>query len=171
MENKWIDVKFPPKNMREVWIRTGNGSSILGHYNYSKRVWYDHASYNPVTATGWQEVEPGGREEYALLEAENAQLKEAIAVYQRNEKFDIRDIRRLKRTLWLTRANNAEGQFLYWCARFSTESGFTKADIRGYSVNTKRKLRTIGEWIEIWKNVKLKAEGHMRTHYPKKVGA
>ena len=64
--------------------------------------------------------------------------------------------RRLKRALWIARANNAESQFLYWCARFGVESGFTKADIRGYSVNTKRRLRTIGEWIEKWKNVKSK---------------
>lgn len=63
---------------------------------------------------------------------------------------------RLKRALWLARANNAESQFLYWCARFGVESGFTKADIRGYSVNTKRRLRTIGEWIEKCKNVKSK---------------
>ena len=66
------------------------------------------------------------------------------------------EIRRLKRALWLARANSAEGQFFYWCARFGVESGFTKADIRGYSVNTKRRLRTIGEWIEYWKNVKSK---------------
>jgi len=64
--------------------------------------------------------------------------------------------RRLKRALWLARANSAEGQFFYWCARFGFESGFTKADILGYSVNTKRRLRTIGEWIEYWKNVKSK---------------
>lgn len=64
--------------------------------------------------------------------------------------------RRLKRALWLSRVNSAEGQFFYWCARFGVESGFTKADIRGYSVNTKRRLRTIGEWIEYWKNVKSK---------------
>ena len=64
--------------------------------------------------------------------------------------------RRLRRALWLARANSAEGQFFYWCARFGVESGFTKTDIRGYSVNTKRRLRTIGEWIEKWKNVKSK---------------
>lgn len=64
--------------------------------------------------------------------------------------------RKLKRALWLARANNAESQFLYWCARLGVESGFTKVDIRGYSVNTKRRLRTIGEWIEKWKNVKSK---------------
>lgn len=64
--------------------------------------------------------------------------------------------RKLKRALWLARANNAESQFLYWCARFGVESCFTKVDIRGYSVNTKRRLRTIGEWIEKWKNVKSK---------------
>ena len=64
--------------------------------------------------------------------------------------------RRLNRSLWLARANSAEGQFFYWCARFGVESGFTKTDIRGYSVNTKRRLRTIGEWIEKWKNVKSK---------------
>lgn len=64
--------------------------------------------------------------------------------------------RRLKRALWLARAKRAEGLFFYWCARLGFESGFTKADIRGYSVNTKRILRTIGEWIEYWKNVKSK---------------
>lgn len=72
--------------------------------------------------------------------------------------------RRLRRALWIARANRADGEFIYWCARFAVESGFTKADIRGYSVNTKRKLRTIGEWIEVWKNVKrkcrAKAEGY-----------
>lgn len=67
-----------------------------------------------------------------------------------------KEILRLRRALWLTRANSADGQFLYWCARFAAESGFTKIDIRGYSVNTKRRLRTIGEWIEMWKNVKIK---------------
>lgn len=66
------------------------------------------------------------------------------------------EIRRLKRALWLARANRADGEFIYWCARLAMESGFTKADIRGYSVNTKRKLRTIGEWIEVWKNVRSK---------------
>lgn len=64
--------------------------------------------------------------------------------------------RRLKRALWLSRANSAEGLFFYWCARLGFENGFTKADIRGYSVNTKRRSRTIGEWIEYWKNVKSK---------------
>lgn len=65
--------------------------------------------------------------------------------------------RRLKRALWIAMANRADGEFIYWCARLAMESGFTKADIRdSYPVNTKRKLRTIGEWIEIWKNVKSK---------------
>lgn len=64
--------------------------------------------------------------------------------------------RRLRRALWLARENSADGQFIYWCSRFAEESGFTKADIRGYSVNTKRRLRTIGEWIETWKNVRTK---------------
>ena len=64
--------------------------------------------------------------------------------------------RRLRRALWIARANRADGEFIYLCARLAMESGFTKSDIRGYSVNTKRKLRTIGEWIEVWKNVKSK---------------
>lgn len=64
--------------------------------------------------------------------------------------------RRLRRALRIARANSADGQFIYWCARFAEESGFTKTDIRGYSVNTKRRLRTIGEWIETWKNVRIK---------------
>lgn len=86
-----------------------------------------------------------------LKESEEARYEagaDAADYYQEN--------RNLKRTLWLARANSAEGQFFYWCARFGVESGFTKADIRGYSVNKKRRLRTIGEWIEYWKNVKSK---------------
>ena len=107
---KWMAVTSPPKNMREVWIRTADGSSILGHYNYSKKEWYEHDAYNPVEAVGWQELGPVVSEEYAFLEAENAQLKEAVAVYQRNEKFDIRTIHQLKRELRLMRENNAEDQ-------------------------------------------------------------
>lgn len=64
--------------------------------------------------------------------------------------------RKQKRSLWIARANSADGQFIYWCARFGVESGFTKADIRGYSVNTKRRLRMIREWLEVWKNVRSK---------------
>lgn len=97
------------------------------------------------------------------FESENTELKAEI---KRKEGVQHRWFKRcmqargenasLKRALWLTRANSAEGQFFYWCARFAVESGFTKTDIHGYSVNTKLRLRTIGEWIEIWKNVKLK---------------
>lgn len=72
--------------------------------------------------------------------------------------------RKLKRALWIARANSAEWQFLYWCARFAEESGFTKVNICDDPVNTKLRLRTIGEWIETWKNVRTKcrakAEGY-----------
>ena len=73
---------------------------------------------------------------------------------------------KMKRALWLARANSAEGQFLYWCARLAVESGFTKADIRGYSVNTNRRLRTIGEWIEYWKNVQRKCSEKAKEFKP-----
>lgn len=96
----------------------------------------------------------------AELKAENESLKAKLESVQASAYADSVDAgmreRRLNRALWLTRANSAEGQFFYWCARFGVESGFTKTDIRGYSVNTKRRLRTIGEWIETWKNVERK---------------
>lgn len=64
--------------------------------------------------------------------------------------------RKLQRALWLARAELADSKVSYWCVRFGVESGFTKVDIYGYSVNTKRKLRTIKEWFEMWKNVERK---------------
>lgn len=82
-------------------------------------------------------------------------FKNTIAVSEAFDNLEAEN-RALKRALWLARANSAEGQFLYWCARFGYESGFTKADIIGYSVNTKRILRTIAEWLEYWENVKSK---------------
>lgn len=89
-----------------------------------------------------------------------AELKQKLENVQASMYCDVVDANmesfKLRRALWLSRANSAEGQFFYWCVRFGVESGFTKADIRGYSVNTKRRLRTIGEWIEYWKNVKSK---------------
>ena len=91
---------------------------------------------------------------------ENAELKAEIESLKASHYAEMVDAgmreRRLRRALWLARENSADGQFIYWCARFGVESGFTKADIRGYSVNTKRRLRTIGEWIETWKNVRTK---------------
>lgn len=96
----------------------------------------------------------------AELKSENERLKAKLESVQASAYADSVDAgmreRRLRRALWIARANSAEGQFFYWCARFGVESGFTKADIRGSSVNTKRRLRTIGEWIEMWKNVERK---------------
>lgn len=62
----------------------------------------------------------------------------------------------LKYELWLTRADRAKAWFLYWCARFGVESGFTKCDINGNFMNTKRTLRMIRDWINLWKNVERK---------------
>ena len=94
------------------------------------------------------------------VDAAIAELKLKIEDVQASHYAEMVDAgmreRRLRRALLLARANSADGQFIYWCARFSVESGFTKADVRGYSVNTKRRLRTIGEWIKTWKNVRTK---------------
>ena len=91
-----------------------------------------------------------------------AELKAKLESVQASMYCDVVDAnmenRRLKRALWIARENSADGQFIYWCARFAVESGFTKADIRGYSVNTNRRLRMIREWIEKWKNVRSKCK-------------
>ena len=91
---------------------------------------------------------------------ENAELKQKLEDVQASMYADVVDAnmenRRLKRALWLARAEMAKAWFCYWCARFGVESGFTKCDINGYSVNTTRTLRTIGDWINLWKNVEQK---------------
>ena len=100
----------------------------------------------------WEEIEQ--------TRAENERLKAKLENVQASAYADSVDAgmreRRLQRALWLARANSAESQFFYWCAHLSMESGFTKVDIRGYTIDTNRKLRTIGEWIEVWKNIKSK---------------
>lgn len=98
-------------------------------------------------------------EAIAELKAENERLKQKLENVQASMYCDVVDAnmenRRLRRALWIARANRADGEFIYWCARFAVESGYTKADIRGYPI-TKRKLRTIVEWMKVWKNVRSK---------------
>lgn len=52
-------------------------------------------------------------EAYDFLEEENAQLKESIAVYQRNEKLDIREIRHHKYKRCLMMANMCESNVIW----------------------------------------------------------
>lgn len=91
-----------------------------------------------------------------------AELKQKLENVQASMYADVVDAnmenRRLKRALWLARAESADGQYLYWITRFGfgVESGYTKADILGYSLKTKRRLRTIAEWFKMWKNVERK---------------
>ena len=81
-------------------------------------------------------------EAYDFLEQENTQLKEAIAVYQRNEKLDIRENRRLKRALWLMTAEWAEAMGLASCniaAKFMSRENFEVSD--DYRKKTIKKYR------------------------------
>ena len=92
----------------------------------------------------------------AELKAENERkdkLPESAKRVEARYRVNHKDTRR---ALWLARAEMAKAWFCYWCARFGVESGFTKCDINGYSVNTTRTLRTIGDWINLWKNVEQK---------------
>lgn len=52
--DKWIDARNPPSGMFEVWIRTEDGATIPGHYNYSTGKWHDHLTYDEVKVVGWK---------------------------------------------------------------------------------------------------------------------
>lgn len=91
------------------------------------------------------------------LKAENERIRKvAMGNVEELRKFHADELRSTRRALWLARAEKAKAWFCYWCSRFAVESGFTKCDINGYSVNTTRTLRTIGDWINLWKNVEQK---------------
>lgn len=52
----WIDAKKKlPTSMTEVLVVTRRRCVTLGHYNYSKKEWYDHYSYDPIPVSHWQE--------------------------------------------------------------------------------------------------------------------
>ena len=131
-----------------------NGEEICGGFAY-----YDADEVDAFLAEKDKDI-AYWREEYDKETQLTDALKDEIESLKASHYAEMVDAgmreRRLRRALWLARANSADGQFIYWCARLAEESGFTKTDIRGYSVNTKRRLRTIGEWIETWKNVRIK---------------
>lgn len=43
--------------MREVLAYDGH-QILLAHFNYSKRCWYDHVHYEPVSVSYWEELPP-----------------------------------------------------------------------------------------------------------------
>lgn len=56
MSSKWISVeKRLPDSMTEVLVVTRRRCVTLGHYNYSKKQWFDHDSYDPIKVSHWQE--------------------------------------------------------------------------------------------------------------------
>lgn len=55
MENRWNNASNPPSSMREVIVCTDKRRVLLGHYNYSRKEWFEHGSYEKINVIGWQE--------------------------------------------------------------------------------------------------------------------
>lgn len=53
---KWVDSEIKkPDSMTEVLIVVNKRRVCLGHFNYSKQLWYEHESYDPVKVSYWAE--------------------------------------------------------------------------------------------------------------------
>ena len=53
---KWVDADTQkPDSMTEVLIVANKRRVCLGHWNYSKKLWYEHESYDPVKVSYWAE--------------------------------------------------------------------------------------------------------------------
>lgn len=68
-------------------------------------------------------------EAYDFLEAENVQLKESVAAYQRNEKISIREIRMLKKTLYKACANWATFAVAFFSS-YKTKNRWNKMKLK-----------------------------------------
>lgn len=64
--------------------------------------------------------------------------------------------RKIKHTLWLTRADNAKTEIRYWRERLFNEPSTTRACIHGQRLIPHKPFRTIIEWLTIWENVERK---------------
>lgn len=53
----WKRASKPPLSMREVLAYDGH-QFLLAHFNYSKRCWYSHDDYEPVSVSHWDELPP-----------------------------------------------------------------------------------------------------------------
>lgn len=53
---KWVDADTQkPDSMTEVLIVANKRRVCLGHWNYSKKLWYEHENYEPVNVSYWAE--------------------------------------------------------------------------------------------------------------------
>lgn len=52
----WVNAeKRKPTSMLEVLIVVNKRRVCLGHWNYSKKLWYDHEGFEPVKVSYWAE--------------------------------------------------------------------------------------------------------------------
>ena len=165
----WNSVSNPPSSMREVLVRTDKQQVMLGHYNWSRKEWFEHGNYDVVNVVGWQEKEAkqkayrfittdelfpeanAGALYYGKAEADRyiAELKAEITRKEGVEKrwFDrCMEARaenvKLKRALWLMTAEWAEAMGLASCNianKFMSRENFEVGD--EYRSNTVKKHR------------------------------
>lgn len=53
---KWVDAEVQqPTSMLEVLIVVNKRRVCLGHYNYSKQLWYEHEDFSEIPVSYWAE--------------------------------------------------------------------------------------------------------------------